>query len=290
MRTLRLVSTLILTATLAGAGLAAQPEFGDSQRFGGHCRSLAVRGLDLSDEQKEQIEALRTAHQAEVGPLRESLGSLREELSASLQAEQPSAIEVGDLAIAIDAAKDQIRDSREAFRMGFAELLTDEQLARLERVRERCGQRFGRGPRGEGDRSMGRGRGDRGGRGPIPSRRFLDRVLDLSDEQSAQLDVLIEDNRAAVEPLREEIRALREELRTALDQEQPSAEEVGNLLIASHQAKQQIAAARESLTQAFEALLTPEQLEILEEFRERKEDRRGRRPGRGPGERTRFRG
>lgn len=102
----------------------------------------------------------------------------------------------------------------------------------------------------------------------------LIRALDLSEEQIKQAREIRENTRRQVQPLAEEQRALRQELRTALEGEAPSSEAVGSIVISLHQNRQQVRDLHQQALTDFEAILTPEQLERFQQFRERRQDRR----------------
>ena len=132
-------------------------------------------------------------------------------------------------------------------------------------------------------------RGGRRGRGGLPPDRMLRNRIGLSEEQLAHVNQLREDFKAIVEPLFEEGHAIRESLRTELESEAPFAETVGNLVIAGRDVRKQIRANHQNLRESFESILTPEQAEKMDEFKERRgrhgfgrgHGRRG--PPRGPG-------
>ena len=122
-------------------------------------------------------------------------------------------------------------------------------------------------------------RGRRGRRG-LPPNRVLKNRIGLSDEQLTQVNQLREDFKATVEPLLEQGHALRGSLRTELESDAPSVETVGNLVISGRDVRKQIRATRQNFRESFESILTPEQAEKLNEFKER-----GHRRGRGFGRR-----
>jgi Spy/CpxP family protein refolding chaperone len=80
--------------------------------------------LDLSDEQREQAQALRQAHQASMEPLRERMGALRDELEALWAADRPSKAAILAKMDEIDALREQLRQVREANRASLGSLLT----------------------------------------------------------------------------------------------------------------------------------------------------------------------
>ena len=118
------------------------------------------------------------------------------------------------------------------------------------------------------------------GRGFFPPPGYLD----LSEEQIEAVEALRETVRADMEAHRTEARALHEQLRTALENESPDPAQVGQLVIDLHRQKEQGRAAWESVESQFAALLTPEQLEKWENFKELRGNRRERRHERGFGE------
>ena len=151
-------------------------------------------------------------------------------------------------------------------------------------------QRGGHGSRGlGGPEAFGEGAGHefggRGGETNIPSERILSRVLNLTDEQIEELNLLKEAAQAAIEPLVEERHALREQLKAALDVDIPDALLVGELVVAGRDVGEAVRAVRESTFDSFIAMLTDEQIVTLEEMHDRRGSRRGSRGGsRGPGE------
>ncbi len=111
------------------------------------------------------------------------------------------------------------------------------------------------GPRGGGGRggigpagANGQGRsGGRMGHNGLPSRRVLERALDFSEEQFAELEMLLEAHREATKPLHEEIRALEKELRTELNAGTAGATEIGQIVIDVHGFRGQVHDAQQAL-------------------------------------------
>ena len=99
--------------------------------------------------------------------------------------------------------------------------------------------------------------------------------LDLTEEQIEAAQAIRETVRDRMEGVREEVRALREQLRAALDSETPDATEVGQLAIALDAHRQAVRAVFEAAEADFAALLTAEQLEKWENFKELRGHRRG---------------
>ncbi len=127
-----------------------------------------------------------------------------------------------------------------------------------------------------GDRDRHRGRGP--GRGMFPPPGYLD----LSDEQIDAAEAIRESARAEMGAAREETGTLRDALKTMLESDSPNAAEVGQLVIDLHGLRQQTRATLEDAESQFAALLTAEQLEKWENFKELRKGRRG--PGRHRGQ------
>ncbi len=127
---------------------------------------------------------------------------------------------------------------------------------------------------GFGGPGFGRGQGARGHHGarhlfPPPG------YLDLTDEQIDAVEALREDLRARLDGVRDEGRALREQLRAALEGDAPDAARVGQLVIDLDAHRDQVRAVFEDAESRLAALLTEEQLEKWENFKELRAHRRG---------------
>jgi Spy/CpxP family protein refolding chaperone len=92
------------------------------------CLSL----LDLSEEQKSQIagfiEAARPGIEADLAALRAAAQTLK----ASLEAEPPDACQIGNDALAVQAARETLVAAREALREQITSVLTPDQQSRFE--------------------------------------------------------------------------------------------------------------------------------------------------------------
>jgi len=120
--------------------------------------------------------------------------------------------------------------------------------------------------------------------GAIPSRRVLERTLDFTEEQFAELEVLLEEHRETTRPIHGEIRALDRQLKAALEEGTAGATEIGQIVLDKHALGGQLRDSQHALQDSFRALLTEEQLATLEELRDRRPGRGRRGPrGGGPG-------
>ena len=106
--------------------------------------------------------------------------------------------------------------------------------------------------------------------------------LDLADEQIEATNAIRDSVRAEMGAAHEEMDALREELKAALDNDSPDAAAVGQLVIELHGLREQTRATLEDAESRFAALLTDEQLEKWENFKELRKGRRGPGHHRGP--------
>ena len=98
-------------------------------------RALA-RYLRLTPEQTQTLNQLWRELQAGVEPLRQQGRQLRQNLRAELQAEPANACEVGAAALAVKDNGDAIRAEFEEFDTKFSAILTPEQLAKWEALKE----------------------------------------------------------------------------------------------------------------------------------------------------------
>jgi Spy/CpxP family protein refolding chaperone len=99
------------------------------------------------------------------------------------------------------------------------------------------------------------------------AREVVIRFLELTPEQVAAWDTLLEARTAAVEPLREELQAVEEQLRELLQSENPDPAAIGTLVLQGKALREQIAAANQAYVEGFEAMLERPQLDRLEFLR-----------------------
>jgi Spy/CpxP family protein refolding chaperone len=119
-----------------GPGPGGDQAFGAHR--GGHGFHLGrfARFLDLTDEQIEAARAIFDAARDETAPVREAQRALHAELKALLDSASPDAAAVGELVLSLHANRQQVQAIHEAAFEDFKALLTAEQLAKLERLRE----------------------------------------------------------------------------------------------------------------------------------------------------------
>lgn len=136
-----LVGVLALAAT---AFAAPQGPHGGHGRFGhgegpggGHFGDMLAERLQLTDEQRQAAEALRSELEATVQPLFEQVHSLEGEIRDELAEASPDPLAVGERTIAVHRLREQIRAAHDEHLEAFRALLTDEQRAQLESMHRR---------------------------------------------------------------------------------------------------------------------------------------------------------
>ena len=97
---------------------------------------LLARYLRLTPEQVQQQRQLVQALRADVEPLREQRKALREDLREALEGGSPDACAVGAIVVDLSELRGQIRGELEEFDDAFSDILTPEQLARYEALKE----------------------------------------------------------------------------------------------------------------------------------------------------------
>lgn len=133
---------LVLTALVA---LLALPFAADAQQANQGKRSpaeiltnprLLARYLRLTPEQVTTAQTLFKELEATVKPLREARKGLREAFYDELEEASPNACDVGAAAIALHENGEKIKDAIEVFDQKFSAILTPEQLAKYEALKD----------------------------------------------------------------------------------------------------------------------------------------------------------
>lgn len=145
------VLSAAITLALAGPALAqaAQPGTTAGPRMGRHGFGA---GLNLTEEQRSQIQTILQGQREAFGPQRKSLGELEQQLRAETFSDNPDPAKIQALQTEIASTQAALLASRVALQQQIGKVLTPEQRQKL---RESRGQ-FGR---------FGGGHGRRGGRG-----------------------------------------------------------------------------------------------------------------------------
>ena len=122
------------------------------------------------------------------------------------------------------------------------------------------------------------GGGHHRGPGGLRFLRLLNRLadrLELTDEQRAQIESIIEEGLPPIRELREQMAEARQEFRSSTSPTEFNEEAVRAQAQAQAQLHEEIMVASMKLKAQVFSVLTPEQLEELEELRELFGDRRG---------------
>ena len=255
----------LLGVTLLGGTLAAlhSQQAGPGRRAfrgAGLPPDRALKRLGLTEEQMAEVKKLRESHTAAMSSLRRKGDGIRTQLREKLGTEESSAAQVGELVKEGHDLRQQIRKARQSARKSFSDLLTAEQREKIQRGHERRARRWP----------------------ALPPDRALER-LGLTEEQMAEVEKLRESHTAAMSSLRKKGDGIQTRLQEQLEMEESSPAKVGELVIEGRDVRQKIRKARQSVRESFSAVLTEEQLEKNEKFRDRRGRpgaRRGNRPGR----------
>jgi len=133
-RTSLLVLAAILVLPLAAAAQRGGPPR-DPREILTNPKLLA-RYLRLTPEQVTTTQTLFKNLQATVEPLRQAQKGLREAFYSKLEETNPSACDVGAAAIALHENQEKIKDAFADFDRRFSAILTPDQLAKYEALKD----------------------------------------------------------------------------------------------------------------------------------------------------------
>jgi Spy/CpxP family protein refolding chaperone len=133
------ISLVVLTASL----LLVCSSVAVAQRRAGQMPGLK-RALALTDTQVSDIGVLFKKHREAAFPIRQDLRARNNELRNALEMAEPNATTVGQLVIARNELRKQLRELSIKLRSDIAALLTPEQKAKFEQMGGRRGPRRGR--------------------------------------------------------------------------------------------------------------------------------------------------
>jgi Spy/CpxP family protein refolding chaperone len=138
MKTRKANLMLAFLIALLALPFAAQAQRGaprDADAILHNPRALA-RYLRLTPDQVAAAQRLQADLRADLEPLRANEKQLREALRTQVEAANPNACSVGQAFLAVRANEEAIRDAVEEYDRQFSALLTPEQLARYEALKE----------------------------------------------------------------------------------------------------------------------------------------------------------
>jgi Spy/CpxP family protein refolding chaperone len=155
-QTTRRLATTAMTLSLLFAGSAAfagQEFRGGREGAPGRGMRAALARLDLTDAQELKVKELLKGEKPKYEALREEGRAARGALRTAARAESPDPATVGSAFLRVQAHRKTVRAEMESSRQKIEALLTPEQRAKLEGLREgrraARGAAFGRGPNGE---------------------------------------------------------------------------------------------------------------------------------------------
>ena len=136
---------------LAGPGKRGHGPRGphDEPGPGEMIRMLAVH-LELSEEQRAQVRAMAEEHRESTRALRDRIRDARRTLHETIHADDSSEDAIRAASAVLAAAEADMAVARAGHRKDFEALLTPEQKAELQRIKEEHGKGRG-GPHGHGD-------------------------------------------------------------------------------------------------------------------------------------------
>jgi periplasmic protein CpxP/Spy len=123
--------TVTLATIVAIASLSAQDQGGWPQRGGGPGFGplAALRQLDLTDAQRQQIQALVQERRTDDSAMRE-LGDLHRDLNAAIFADAPDTAKIEQLKASVNEAEAAALVERVDLQLKIAQILTPEQRAK----------------------------------------------------------------------------------------------------------------------------------------------------------------
>jgi protein CpxP len=142
-RTIKLMGVAALALGLAGVGLAAQDEAGPREGRGQwgmrgrhHGSEGGMRALNLTEAQREQLKAMREEQHQAMRPVMEQQRELRKQIREALESGSRDATKIGQLEIQAFQLRQQMKAAHEKQQAAFLGILTPEQKAQWEKMRE----------------------------------------------------------------------------------------------------------------------------------------------------------
>jgi Spy/CpxP family protein refolding chaperone len=136
------ILTLLIGMLVMAIGLSwARPGYGrydkDGPCDGPRCvNTTPGQGLDLSEEQRSEIKALRDAEREKLAPLREQMRESREAMRQALQSDTVDETRIRELARAHTDLKVEMHLAKREFHARMESILTPEQIAMRDERRQ----------------------------------------------------------------------------------------------------------------------------------------------------------
>lgn len=279
---MKLNARILAVVTASAAVLAASPAFAQGfgrgpggQRGHGGMGPRIGQALDLDENQRSQIQTLRSEAREDLQAAREDIRETRDRLRQAWSAESPNRATILSLSEQLDTLHDVIRQRRGELRSEMRGVLTAEQQAQLDQMRGQRGQRghhgrrgMHRGQQGEGEDGQIRRRGRRGGQGEGNGRRgqrFAQR-LNLDEAQRSQAQALRQEMHQSTAQLREQMHQLRDQMRELRRSGQGDSQAMSALRTQAEPVETALREARVDFRLALHQILTPEQRAQLAEM------------------------
>jgi Spy/CpxP family protein refolding chaperone len=125
---------------------------------GGPPMGMLAERLGLSDEQKVQWKSIEESARTAAEPLMKAAGDARQAFEKALEADNTDPASIGQLAIAMKSARNQLEAQHKTTLDSLRAILTPEQAAKFDEMQKRMRRGPGPdGPQGEGMRRRGPG-------------------------------------------------------------------------------------------------------------------------------------
>jgi Spy/CpxP family protein refolding chaperone len=135
------IITLVVVALTLSLAVVAQARHGRGKGHGGGIEMI-LRNVDLTEDQRTQLEALRDEHQAEMKPLKQELKTKRQQLHQLWTAEVIDEGAIWALDAEMVPLRQQMHQERLEQRLQVMNLLTPEQRAQLiDAIEKKIGRR-----------------------------------------------------------------------------------------------------------------------------------------------------
>ena len=129
-----MLTKTVLSALTAALALTAVPSLASAGGGKGH-RFDVCQAVTCTDAQAKQVDSLKDAKKAATKPLREQSKSVRAELHAEMAKSNPDSARVESLRAELQTLRAQSKAHREAYFAQLKEVLTAEQVAKLEQMK-----------------------------------------------------------------------------------------------------------------------------------------------------------
>ena len=144
-KVMTVVAVIALAAVVASPAMAYRGMGGGFDRGpGGYAMMDPARGLDLTAEQTQKINAMREAHLKEIKPLQDQIYAKSGDLRLLWLAKTPDQEKILALQKEVRNLRDQLTDKMTGFRLEARKVLTPEQLAKIQSYQGR-GRQMARG-------------------------------------------------------------------------------------------------------------------------------------------------